>query len=122
MNKVEIIELLRVSRKAHLKWVTRASALVDGFKVEKEAIPMASTDCVFGQWFYGDGQDIKLIMASNKAIFHNIEELHNDCMKFILRYLKYILVKEILFFQKYLKYKKKCQKLNMKLLLNIYIN
>lgn len=74
MNKEETLEQLGAAKKAHIKWVNRAKSLVRGIPVEKDAIPVDSTECQFGQWFYGEGQ--KLNMMSNMDCLGTIESLH----------------------------------------------
>jgi hypothetical protein len=44
MNKAETLEHLHNAKKAHVKWVQRAKALIEGLPVEKEAIPVDCTD------------------------------------------------------------------------------
>jgi hypothetical protein len=74
MNKEETLEQLSAAKKAHIKWVNRAKSLVEGIPVEKDAIPVDSTECRFGQWFYGEGQ--KLNAMSNMECLGKIETLH----------------------------------------------
>jgi len=74
MNKEETLEQLSAAKKAHIKWVNRAKSLVEGIPVEKDAIPVDSTECRFGQWFYGEGQ--KLNAMSNMDCLGKIESLH----------------------------------------------
>jgi hypothetical protein len=74
MNKEETLEQLSAAKKAHIKWVNRAKSLVEGIPVEKDAIPVDSTECRFGQWFYGEGQ--KLNAMSNMDCLGKIETLH----------------------------------------------
>jgi len=74
MNKEETIEQLHSAKKAHIKWVQRAKALIEGIPVEKDAIPVDCTECKFGQWFYGEGQ--KLNAMPGMDILKEIETLH----------------------------------------------
>ena len=74
MNKAETVEHLHSAKKAHVKWVQRAKALIEGLPVEKEAIPVDCTECKFGQWFYGDGQNLNAIPGMD--CLHEIETLH----------------------------------------------
>ncbi len=83
MSKEETLTQLRNAKKAHIRWVQRAKALTEGLPVEKDAIPMESTECLFGQWFYGDGQNLGLLpgMDCFKQIEHKHNELHDIYMK-----------------------------------------
>jgi hypothetical protein len=74
MNKAETVEQLHNAKKAHVKWVQRAKALIEGLPVEKESIPVDCTDCKFGQWFYGEGQNLNAIPGMD--CLHEIETLH----------------------------------------------
>lgn len=76
MNKEETIEQLHSAKKAHVKWVQRAKALIEGIPVQKEAIPVDCTECKFGQWFYGEGQKLNAIPGMD--ILKEIETLHFD--------------------------------------------
>jgi hypothetical protein len=58
MQKTEILQHLKDAKEAHLKWVHRAKLLVSGIDVKENSIPVEYTDCHFGQWYYGDGQEI----------------------------------------------------------------
>jgi len=83
MSKEETLEQLRKAKKAHIKWVHRARALTEGLPVEQDAIPMDSTECVFGQWFYGEGQKLGVLpgMDCFKEIEHRHNELHDAYLK-----------------------------------------
>jgi len=74
MNKAETVEHLHNAKKAHVKWVQRAKALIEGLPMEKEAIPVDCTECKFGQWFYGEGQNLNAIPGMD--CLHEIETLH----------------------------------------------
>ena len=74
MNKAETVKHLHSAKKAHLKWVHRAKALIEGLPIEKEAIPVACTECQFGQWFYGEGESLNTIVG--KDALSEIETLH----------------------------------------------
>ncbi len=74
MDKEATLEQLSAAKKAHIKWVNRAKSLVEGLPVEKDAIPVDSTDCQFGTWFYGEGQ--KLNAMPNMECLGVIESLH----------------------------------------------
>ena len=74
MNKAETVKQLHQAKKAHVKWVQRAKALIEGLPVEKDAIPVDCTECKFGQWFYGEGQNLNAIPGMD--CLHDIETLH----------------------------------------------
>jgi hypothetical protein len=74
MDKTETLEHLHNAKKAHIKWVQRAKALIEGLPVEKEAIPVDCTECKFGQWFYGEGQNLNAIPGME--CLQEIERLH----------------------------------------------
>ncbi|MDB2562029.1 CZB domain-containing protein [Sulfurimonas sp.] len=74
MEKENILNELRAAKVAHLKWVQRAKSLISGMPVEKEAIPLDYTDCVFGKWFYSVGQEIALLPGM--SVMDSIGEKH----------------------------------------------
>lgn len=80
MNKEEVLQKLRMAKSAHIQWRARAQALVAGIGVDEDKIPMIHTDCKFGQWYYGDGQDLASL-PSFKAIEEPHEILHSVYMK-----------------------------------------
>lgn len=75
MELSEIIQRIRNAKTAHLGWVNRARSLINGRPVDHEKIPVMPTDCVFGSWYYGDGQPLKHL-DSFKAIEAPHDELH----------------------------------------------
>lgn len=83
MDKNEILDHLRNAKKAHLKWLQRAKALISNIPVEKDAIPLDYTECMFGQWFYSDGQEIAMMpgMDCIGQIGTKHQELHDEYMK-----------------------------------------
>ena len=83
MEKENILNELRSAKVAHLKWVQRAKSLISGMPVEKEAIPLDYTDCVFGKWFYSVGQEIALMpgMSVIDTIGEKHTALHNMYFK-----------------------------------------
>jgi len=74
MNKEETLTHLRNAKKAHITWVQRAHALIEGLPVEKEQVPVGCTECKFGLWFYGEGQALGMI--PNMDTLKEIEKLH----------------------------------------------
>lgn len=78
MTKEQIIEHLRAAKSAHIKWVQKAKMLINGIEVEKDAIPVNSTECKFGQWFYGDGQVLNALSNNLPECMIAIEELHTE--------------------------------------------
>lgn len=80
MDKHELLKRLRAAKAAHLQWRARAQALVAGVDIDEDKIPMLHTDCKFGQWYYGDGQDLAEL-ASFRAIEEPHEILHSVYLK-----------------------------------------
>lgn len=83
MQKNEVLEHLRNAKVAHLKWVQRGKTLVSNIPVEKDAIPMDYTACMFGQWFYSDGQRIAMMAGMDciGEIGKKHQELHDEYVK-----------------------------------------
>lgn len=76
MNKEETLTHLRNAKKAHITWVQRAHALIEGLPIEKEQVPVSCTECKFGLWFYGEGQ--QLAMMPSMDCLKEIEILHYE--------------------------------------------
>lgn len=80
MKKLEILSVLRKAKGAHLRWVMNAHALIEGLPLEKDQVPINGTECVFGRWYYGDGQILHHIQ-SFRAIEQPHLRLHETYMK-----------------------------------------
>jgi hypothetical protein len=78
MDKNEVLEQLRAAKAAHINWVQRAKMLIAGFKVDESAIPVNSTQCQFGKWFYSDAQKLNAIQNNPMECMTSIEQLHFD--------------------------------------------
>jgi len=76
MNKEIILEQLRKAKAAHISWVQRAKMLIEGFTINETSIPVNSTECAFGKWFYTDGQRLHDIRTNPIESMTEIEELH----------------------------------------------
>lgn len=76
MKKEEVLEHLRAAKSAHIKWVQKAKLLINGVDVEKDAIPVDSTECKFGKWFYSDGQILNSLSNNPLECMQSIEKLH----------------------------------------------
>ena len=78
MNKEETIGYLRGAKSAHIKWVQKAKLLINGIKIEEDAIPIDSTECKFGKWFYSDAQMLNSLSNNPLECMQTIEKLHFD--------------------------------------------
>lgn len=121
MEKENILNELRSAKVAHLKWVQRAKSLISGMPVEKEAIPLDYTDCMFAKWFYSVGQEIALMpgMSVMDAIGEKHTALHNVYFKIFQIYFGDTTRS---FFSKLLKIKKKVSSAEEEMALQYYNN
>ena len=76
MDKDEILNRLRVAKAAHISWVQRAKLLIEGFTINETSIPINSTECEFGKWFYSDGQRLNEIRNNPVESMQEIESIH----------------------------------------------
>ncbi len=76
MDKEHIIEHLRAAKAAHIRWVQKAKLLISGLEVQEDAIPVDSTECKFGKWFYSDGQVLNSLSNNPPECMSQIENLH----------------------------------------------
>ena len=72
-NKMDCIHRLREARRSHTQWVRRAKGLISGQALDKDSIPELPTDCSFGTWYYGAGQDLSTLPS-----FPEIESPHTE--------------------------------------------
>jgi len=119
VEKENLLNELRSAKVAHLKWVQRAKSLISGMPVEKEAIPLDYTDCVFGKWFYSVGQEIALLpgMSVIDTIGEKHTALHNMYFKIFQIYFGDT---GRSFFSKLLKMKKKVSRAEEEMALQYY--
>jgi hypothetical protein len=75
--KKHTLKEIRDAHLAHEKWVRRAKHLVENLPVDEKMIPLDSTECQFGQWFYISGIKYKNIPQLTDII-HKIEEYHKE--------------------------------------------
>lgn len=78
MDKHKTLEYLRAAKTSHLEWLQKAKQLISGVEIKKDAIPMHSTECYFGQWFHGEGQILNALANNPRECMIRIEELHFD--------------------------------------------
>lgn len=71
MDKRQVIAHLRAAKSAHIKWRSYAQALIAGLPLDESQVPVIHTDCAFGRWYYGPGQQL-----SSLESFHAIEVPH----------------------------------------------
>jgi uncharacterized protein (UPF0335 family) len=76
MEKQEILEQLRAAKAAHVNWVQRAKMLISGFQMDEKSIPVNSTECQFGKWFYSDAQKLNALQNNPIECMSSIENLH----------------------------------------------
>lgn len=106
MKKDDIIAQIRAARLAHVQWVQRAKSLVNGLEIHEEDIPLMPDSCIFGKWFYSDGQ--VLLAIFNEKTVREVEHLHNDLHDEYMKIFKiYFSTSNLSFLEKILKSKKK---------------
>jgi len=80
VQKADAISMLQAAKSAHIQWRARAQALVAGIPLEKEQVPVVYTDCKFGKWYYGAGQQLATL-STFRAIEDPHQQLHMMYMK-----------------------------------------
>lgn len=73
MNRKNIIIQLRAAKAAHIQWRAYAQAIVGGFSVNQQKLPVIHTNCKFGQWYYSKGQ-----MLSGLKSYAGIDAPHAE--------------------------------------------
>lgn len=121
VEKDNILQELRSAKVAHLKWVQRAKSLISGMPVEKEAIPLDYTDCIFGKWFYSDGQNIALMPGMN--VMDEIGSKHTELHEIYFKIFQvYFGESHKSFFSKLLRIKKKVSPAELEMAQQYYTN
>ncbi len=77
MQRKDIVSQVVAARLAHAKWVRRAKHLIENMPVTSGMIPIDSTECEFGKWFYAEGLKYKN-MPQLKAVLDKIDRLHEE--------------------------------------------
>ncbi len=77
MDKLDLVSNVRAAKAAHIKWVQKAKLLINGLDVQEGAIPVDSTECEFGKWFYDKGQVLNSLTNNTKEEMQRIEDLHH---------------------------------------------
>ena len=78
MTKEQVLHQLHSAKASHVAWLQRARMLVEGLKINEDAIPINSTVCGFGKWFYSDGQRLNVIRNIPSECMNDLERFHND--------------------------------------------
>ncbi len=116
MEKEAVLKQLRVAKAAHISWVQKAKHLIEGIEIDKSSIPINSTECKFGEWFYSDAQRLNGLRNNSLDCMENIELYHARLHDSYLKIFKlYYLVENKGFFSKLFTGKKKITKESEKL-------
>jgi len=116
MDKNEVLSQLRAAKEAHVNWVQKAKMLISGFTIDKDAIPVNSTECRFGKWFYSDAQKLNALQNNPLECMTNIEHLHFQLHDVYLNIFKiYYDMSEQGFFAKLFGIKRKIEESDKKL-------
>jgi len=108
MEKEVVLTQLRAAKAAHISWVQKAKFLIEGIDIDKSAIPVNSTECKFGKWFYSDAQKLNGLRNNSLECMETIEELHARLHDAYLKIFKlYYTVENQGFFSKLFSNKKK---------------
>ncbi len=83
MKRKEILAQLRVAKSAHIQWRSYAQAITAGIPVENDHVPVLHTNCKFGKWYYGQGQQLASLSSyggidTPHEVLHQIyKEIYN---------------------------------------------
>ncbi|SFV50876.1 Methyl-accepting chemotaxis protein [hydrothermal vent metagenome] len=108
MEKDIVLKQLRSAKAAHISWVQKAKLLIEGIDIDKSSIPINSTECKFGQWFYNDAQKLNGLRNNSLDCMENIENYHGQLHDIYLQIFKlYYLIEDKGFFANLFSSKKK---------------
>jgi hypothetical protein len=116
MEKDIVLQQLRAAKAAHINWVQKAKLLIEGIDIDKSAIPVNSTECRFGKWFYSEAQKLNGLRNNSLECMENIELYHASLHDVYLKIFKlYYLVENRGFFSKLFTGKKRLTEETIKL-------
>jgi hypothetical protein len=75
MKLKDTLDKLRQAKSAHLGWVIRAQALLNGKPADEDKEPVQHTHCLFASWYYGEGKKLAGL-KSYQAIDEPHKQLH----------------------------------------------
>ncbi|MCU7959099.1 MAG: CZB domain-containing protein [gamma proteobacterium symbiont of Bathyaustriella thionipta] len=87
MDRKQTVWKLRDAKRAHIRWVGHAHALIEGLPLEKNQVPVEATDCAFGNWYYAEGQSLSMLPS-----FKGIEAAHSDLHNIYMQIFKLLFV------------------------------
>ncbi len=87
MNKEEILSEINKAKNAHVLWFANAMALSVGTDPGDSSVPKKHTECTFGKWYYGLGQENNNLM-SYRAIDGIHKKLHDKYNEIFIQFEK----------------------------------
>lgn len=76
INKHLALSLVQKAKAAHLKWRAYAQCLVEGLDCPQDSVPLLSTECEFGKWYYNQGKQMLGELTFYSALEPPHEILH----------------------------------------------
>ena len=86
MNKIEVLRRLRAAKRSHLQWISNARGMVDGIPVNPKSVPTGAKQSGFGQWYYGEGQNLSDFDVFTQIAPHH-QKMH-EVFKMIAQYMR----------------------------------
>ena len=93
MQKEKILQIVAHAQSDIKKMVENAKLMRDGIDLKQDAITTSAKECLFGKWFYGEGQKLKTLSNNPMECLQNItllhEELHKEYAEILRLYNEY---------------------------------
>ena len=73
-KKRKLLDGIASARINHLKWKSYFELSlrdISKFEINMDEVQPIATECKFGEWYYGDGQDLR-----GFNVFHEVEKVH----------------------------------------------
>ncbi len=73
-KKRKLLDGIASARINHMKWKSYFELSlrdISKFEINMDEVQPISTECKFGEWYYGDGQELR-----NFNVFHEVEKVH----------------------------------------------
>lgn len=77
MKKEAILNQIKLAKNLHLDWVYKAKSLINEKSV-LDIAPVSPNECLFGQWFYGEGQKLSSLSNNPLECMTNMANLHKS--------------------------------------------
>jgi len=77
-TKERVLDIIKHAKQDINNMLENAKLIKEGIDLQFQSIPKDPKECVFGKWFYTEGQQLKKLSNNPMECLQNIELLHNE--------------------------------------------